>query len=343
MTSASRAAAADRRAGTSPADRGDGPVAGIDIGGTKIAVLIVDADGAVLGRATRSSSAGDQDGAAEAILGCLDEALAASDLDRDDLRAVGVGVPGRVDPTAGTVTLAVNLGWHDFALRDALESRLGRPVVIENDARAAAIGLYQRGVLGDLDDLAYLAVGTGIAAGVILDGSLHRGARGLAGEIGHAIAERDGPVCTCGQHGCLEAFASGPSIARRAHQATAQDVYAAAAAGDATARDLLDDVGRRLAWAVHLLVMTYDIERVVIGGGVSHAGAAFEAPIRHELARLRAASSVAGDLLPADIVEILPSDAEVGAWGAVAIARSAGSIGGSPLERTLEEEVVRHA
>ncbi len=321
---------------------GRGPVAGIDIGGTKIAVLIVDADGAVLGRATRSSSAGDQDGAAEAIVACLDEALGTAGLSRDDLRAVGVGVPGRVDPVQGTVTLAVNLGWHDFRLKDALEARLGRPVIVENDARAAAIGLHERGVLGDLSDLAYLAVGTGIAAGVVLDGELHRGARGLAGEIGHAIAEHDGPRCTCGQLGCLEAFASGPAIARRAQARTARDVYRAAAAGDAAAAALIDDVGRRLAWAVHLLVMTYDVERVVIGGGVSHAGDAFAAPIHRELARLRAASPQAGELLPADIVEILPSEAEAGAWGAVAIARRAGMAEGPDVHRPLGEEVVRH-
>jgi glucokinase len=326
-----------------------GPVAGIDIGGTKIAVLVVDADGAVLGRATRSSSAGDQDGAAEAIVACLDDALLGSGLTRDDLHAVGVGVPGRVDPTAGTVTLAVNLGWHDFPLRSALEARLGRPVVIENDARAAAIGLYQRGVLGELDDLAYLAVGTGIAAGVVLDGALHRGARGMAGEIGHAIADSDGPTCTCGQQGCLEAFASGPAIARRAEAGSAEAVYHAAAAGDPAARQLVDEVGRRLAWAVHLLVMTYDVERVVIGGGVSHAGAAFADPIYRELARLRAASPTAGDLLPADIVAILPSEAEAGAWGAVAIARSAGTtepprpIRAETRARVAGEEVVPHA
>ena len=317
-------------------------MAGIDIGGTKIAVLIVDADGAVLGRATRSSSAGDQDGAAEAIVGCLDEALAVAGLAREDLHAVGVGVPGRVDPQQGTVTLAVNLGWQDFPLRAALEERLGRPVIVENDARAAAIGLYQRGVLGDLEDLAYLAVGTGIAAGVVLDGSLHRGARGMAGEIGHAIADRDGPICTCGQQGCLEAFASGPSIARRASAPSAEAVYAAAVAGDLAARDLVDDVGRRLAWAVHLLVMTYDVERVVIGGGVSHAGAAFAEPLYRELARLRAASTTAGELLPADIVEILPSEAEAGAWGAVAIARGAGAAGNGATSHVPGEEVVRH-
>lgn len=300
-----------------------GPVAGIDIGGTKIATLIVDADGAVLGRATHASSVGDQGGAVPSIAACLDEALANANLRRQDLAAVGVGVPGRVDPGRGRVTLAVNLGWTDFALRDALQMELGVPVVIENDVRAAAIGLHERRVVGDIGDLAYLAVGTGIAAGVVLDGRLHRGARGLAGEIGHAIVDVDGPRCVCGQHGCLEAFAAGPSIAKRAGRVSAKEVYEAAAAGDQAAIDLIDDVGRRLAWAVHTIVMTYDVQRVVVGGGVSHAGTPFEAPLRRELARLRAASALAGELLPADIVDVLPPGSEAGAWGAVAVARTA--------------------
>ena len=231
-------------------------------------------------------------------------------------------VPGRVDPKRGHVTLAVNLGWTDFALRDALELELGLPVVIENDVRAAAIGLHERGVVGDANDLAYLAVGTGIAAGVVLDGRLHRGARGLAGEIGHAIVDTDGPRCVCGQQGCLEAFAYGPSIARRAGAPSAKAVYDAAASGDPAATELIDDVGRRLAWAIHTLVMTYDVQRVVVGGGVSHAGTPFEVPLRRELARLRAASDLAGELLPADIVDVLPPEAEAGAWGAVAVART---------------------
>jgi glucokinase len=261
---------------------------------------------------------------------------------------VGVGVPGRVDTARGTVTLAVNLGWHDFPLRDALEQRLGRPVTIENDVRAAAIGLHRRhdpqsgarpGDQATQDHLAYLSVGTGIAAGLVLDGELYRGARGLAGEIGHAIVDGAGPTCTCGQRGCLEAFASGPAIARRGAVEDAREVYRQAAAGDDEARALVDDVGRRLAWAVHLLVLTYDVRRVVIGGGVSHAGTTFAEPIHRELARLRAASPQAGELLPADIVEILPSGSEAGAWGAIALARSARD----QQERTRgNEEVVRH-
>jgi glucokinase len=319
-----------------------GLVAGIDIGGTKIATLVVDADGAVRGRATHASMLADQDGAAASIAACLDEALRTAGLERDDLDAVGVGVPGRVDTERGHVTLAVNLGWTDFALRDDLEAEIARPVVIENDARAAAIGLHDRGIGGGHNDLAYLAVGTGIAAGVVLGGRLHRGARGLAGEIGHAIADPDGPRCVCGQWGCLEAFASGPSIARRATErgsdaASSVEVYEAAADSDPIASDLVDDVGRRLAWAIHLLVMAYDVERVVVGGGVSHAGEPFERPLRRELDRLRSASDLAGELLPADIVEVLPPEAEAGAWGAVAVARAAGA-------RSLTgTEVVRHA
>jgi glucokinase len=320
---------------------------GVDVGGTKIAVLITSPDGAILGRATRASSAGDQDGAAEAIATTVEQALADAGASVDDVAVIGVGVPGRVDPFTGKVTIAVNLGWTDLALRDALEARLGRPCVIENDARAAAVGLHRRRVLGAADDIAYLAVGTGIAAGVILDGRLHRGARGLAGEIGHAIADSAGPVCTCGQRGCLEALVSGPSIARRAaialavnaakpgsdrrsslaaidpDQLTAIDVYDAASAGDPLASGLVEDVGRQLAWAIHLLVMAYDVDRVVLGGGVSHAGETFMAPIQRELDRLRAASPIAGELLPRGVVEPLPVGADAGVLGAVAIAQQA--------------------
>ena len=314
---------------------------GVDVGGTKIAVLVTTPDGAVLGRATTASSAGDQDGAAEAIAATVERALATAGARVDDVAVIGVGVPGRVDPATGRVTIAVNLGWNDLALRDALEARLGRPCVIENDARAAAVGLHHRRVLGSAEDIAYLAVGTGIAAGVILDGRLHRGARGLAGEIGHAIADTAGPSCTCGQRGCLEALVSGPSIARRAVEAlaadgggsrlaaipldqlTAVDVYQAAAAGDRLASELVEDVGRQLAWAIHLLVMAYDVDRVVLGGGVSHAGEAFMAPIRRELDRLRAVSPIAAELLPGDVVEPLPVGADAGVLGAVAIAQQA--------------------
>jgi glucokinase len=232
--------------------------------------------------------------------------------------------------------LAVNLGWSDLPLGSGLEERFGRPCVVENDVRAAALGLHRRRVVGDIDDLAYLAVGTGVSAGVVLHGRLHRGARGLAGEIGHVIVEPDGARCACGQHGCLETLVSGSAIARVARKksaargptvlatdATAVDVYQAAATGDPLATEIADAVGRRLAWAVHLLVMAYDVERVVLGGGVSHAGDAFALPIRRELDRMRESSALAREQLVPGIVELLPPGADAGAWGAVIIAGAA--------------------
>ncbi len=127
-----------------------------------------------------------------------------------------------------------------------------------------------------------------------------------------------------------------------ANELTAVDVYDAASAGDALASDLVEEVGRQLAWAIHLLVMTYDVDRVVLGGGVSHAGDTFMAPIQRELDRLRAASPIAGELLPAGVVEPLPVGADAGVLGAVAIAQQALLDDGRPGNAPIWEEV-RHA
>lgn len=323
------------RDGRSRPDDGRPLLVGVDIGGTKIAVLVVDGRGNVRAREVAPTAVGPQDRAADAVAAVVERALSTAGVTTDHVSAIGVGVPGRVDPLTGTVTLAVNLGWSDLALGDQLEARLGRPCLLENDVRAAALGLHQRHVVTGLDDLAYVAVGTGVSAGVILRGQLHRGARGLAGEIGHVIAQPDGPLCSCGERGCLEALVAGPAIAREAREAvasgastvlsavaepTAVDVYHSVAANDPVAIRIAEDVGRRLAWAIHLLVMTYDVERVVLGGGVSHAGAAFLEPILRELDRIRRTSALAREQLAPGIVELLPAGADAGAWGAVTIA-----------------------
>ena len=327
-----------RGAPTSTAVRPDDQrplLVGVDIGGTKIAVLVVDRDGAVRAREVAPTAVGAQEQAAATVAAVVERALASTGATTADVEAIGVGVPGRVDPLTGTVTLAVNLGWSDLRLGDQLESRLHRPTIVENDVRAAALGLHRRRVVGDLDDLAYVAVGTGIAAGVILRGQLHRGARGLAGEIGHVIAAPAGPLCSCGELGCLETLVSGPAIARDARAAiaagastslaalsepTTVDVYRAAEEGDHVAATIVEAVGQHLAWAIHLLVMTYDVERIVLGGGVSHAGTTFLDPILRELDRLRRTSDLAREQLAPGIVELLPAGADAGAWGAVVIA-----------------------
>lgn len=319
-----------------------GLLAGVDVGGSKIAVLVTDRDLQVCARRTVPTAVGGDDEAVERIADAIDEALHSGGAAPSDLSALGVGVPGRIDPLTGTVSLAVNLGWRELPLGPRLAERYGVPVRVENDVRAAAAGLHERRVLGDDADLAYLSVGTGISAGVVLDGRLHRGGRGMAGEIGHVVLDEAGPTCPCGLRGCLEVLASGPAVARRAEAAldtgalsvlaghrpvTSVDVYAAAAAGDRLAVEIAETAGRYLARAVHELVMAYDVRRVVLGGGVSTAGQTFLAPILRGLDRLRDASELAREVLPADIVHLLPAAAEAGAWGAVVLARSAPSSG----------------
>ena len=295
---------------------------GVDVGGSKIAVLVVDAALDVCSRHTIPTSVGEPDEAAGQIASAIDTALAGAGASIRDVRAIGVGVPGRVDPATGVVSLAVNLGWHRLPLRERLEAVLGVPVAIENDVRAAAAGILDRGTLGDVRDFIYLSVGTGISAGVVIDGAVHRGTRGLAGEIGHIVVDADGPVCPCGLRGCLETIASGPAIARAAGDGTAADVYAAATAGDPTATAVVDRAGAALARAIHGLVMTYDVERIVLGGGVSRGGAAFIDPILRELDAMRAASELATDMLPADVVAVSPDGGDVGTWGGISIARA---------------------
>jgi glucokinase len=317
-----------------------GALVGVDVGGTKVAVLVVAPDGQAVGRAVAPSSTAGGDALVAVIETTVLSALEMAQLPLGDVAMLGVGIPGRVDPASGRVELAVNLNLSSFPLGRRLGDRLGRPAIIENDVRAAAFGLHVRGITTPSADLAYRAVGTGIAAGLVLDGRLYRGARGLAGEIGHAIIDPAGERCDCGQRGCLEAEASGLAIGRRAaaglrdgretalrelpgSSISAREVYTAAAQGDPLGLEIADHVGRVLALAVHWLVMTCDVERVFIGGGVSHAGEAFARPLRSAFEALRAVSTTARGLVPADVVEILPMDAEPGVWGAVAIAAEA--------------------
>jgi glucokinase len=324
---------------------------GVDVGGSKIAVLVVDRDERVLAREVAQTAAGPQAGATDQIAAVVERTLRSGGAHIADVAAIGVGVPGRVDPLSGAVTLAVNLGWSNLPLGALLGARFGRPCVVENDVRAAAFGLHQRRVAGEFDDLAYLAVGTGVSAGVVLHGRLHRGPRGLAGEIGHVIADPTGARCACGERGCLETLVSGSAIARLAREAietgrktvlaelpdpTAVDVYRAAASGDPVAVEIAESVGRRVAWAVHLLVMTYDVERVVLGGGVSHAGETFLRPIDEELDRLRATSELACEQLVPGIAQLLPPGADAGAWGAVSIAEAAQTAGAAPTRDGAE-------
>ena len=308
---------------------------GVDAGGTKVAVLVADGAGTALSRSTVPTVLGDPAATLAGIAAAVREAVAAAARPLAAVAAVGLGVPGQVDTATGRVRHAVNLGWVDVAAGAELSAALGAPCLVENDVRLAALGLYHFPEFAARRNLAYISVGTGIAAGLILDGRLYRGSHGMAGEIGHMIVAPGGPRCHCGSYGCLEAVAGGWAIAREARQAvahgaamqpaldrepTAADVYAAAAAGDAVAGAILAPVAAYQARAVQHLVMAYDVEAVVFGGGVSRAGVAFMQPLLAELERLRADSPLLREMLRPDLVQWLPPDYEVGPWGGVVLA-----------------------
>jgi predicted NBD/HSP70 family sugar kinase len=328
-------------------------VAGVDVGGTKVAALVVDDHGVVAGRAVRPMDGGHGPASVAPVVGAVHAALRAASASPASLSAVGVGVPGQVDPAEGIVRVATNLGWTDIRLGELIADAFGAPSAIENDARVAAAGLVDHEVAGGARSLAYVAIGTGIGAGIVLNGRLHRGDRGMAGEIGHVIADPAGVVCRCGQRGCLETIASGPFVARAAAEAiaegatstlaginpvTAEAVYDAARDGDELALRLTETAGRALARAIAGLVLTCDLERVLLGGGVSAAGEIFFAPIQAELAELRRQSSLVAELLPVGSVRLLPPHFDAVAWGGVALARAL--VKDSTPTTTAEEEVI---
>jgi glucokinase len=233
--------------------------------------------------------------------------------------------------------MAVNLNLDaPLPLRDMLADRLnGSPsVTMENDVRTAALGAYrwlrQR---EDLTHMAYLSVGTGIAAGLILEGTLYRGTRGLAGEIGHVVVQPDGPRCQCGARGCLETLAAGPAISRLStphfdptgnnRPPTSAEVYRQARQGHVGAQEVVAQTAQYLAQAIHWLVMAYDVEKVLIGGGVTRAGDAFLQPLIHYFADLRARSRLARFMMPETFMTLLPAGYDAGTWGAIALAQQA--------------------
>jgi glucokinase len=298
-------------------------IIGLDIGGTNTNAVAFDDQLVELADLHLPTVAGSVETVADSIL----ETIAALNdkLNGTPLAGVGIGIPGLVNPESGMVRQAVNLGIADepLAIVDRVEEEFDVPCQIENDVNLAALGAHHilasdRNVL----DLAYLSIGTGIAAGVVLNGHLHRGKRGVAGEIGHFPASSDGPQCACGLHGCLEVFASGSAIARQwpATGATPpmEDLLSAATSGDKRANETLRQITDHLAKAVYLLAITYDVDRIVIGGGVAEAGTRLLDEIRNGVRRLENQSDFVRTLQLTERVILKPAG-PLGAIGAGAL------------------------
>lgn len=300
---------------------------GLDIGGTKTAALVVDQAGNPRGSAIRPTDAATPERLISGIVDIIDLTLQDAGQSRAALVSAGIGIPGQIEPVNGTVSHAVNLNLREpYPLRVAIQEALGIPVALENDVRAAAWGAYRWACASEpLKSSAYLSIGTGIAAGIILDGQLYRGAHGMAGEIGHIPLDSDGPRCVCGSYGCLEALAAGPAIAARAAESipgsslSTYEVYKLAATNPQAGRVIARSAGY-LGQAILLLLMAYDVEKVVIGGGVSRAGEAFERPLRQAMADLRSHSPLVASMMPDDKVVIISPDYNAGVMGAVFLA-----------------------
>ncbi|SDC34855.1 Sugar kinase of the NBD/HSP70 family, may contain an N-terminal HTH domain [Nocardioides lianchengensis] len=291
-----------------------GPVnVGLDIGATKTLGVVVDADGRVLAQ-ERLATAPGAEGIVATAVGVV-EALAAA---AGAVTAVGVGVPGLVDVERGALAHAVNLGvdgeW--LPLGDLLASRLGVPVSLENDVNAAALGAV---ALTGVDDLVYLSIGTGLAAGLVLDGRLRRGVSGAAGEIGHVPVDPAGAACQCGQRGCLETVASGRAITDAwpsGDVPAAQALFAAAAAGDVRAVAVRDRFAAGVADAVRVLGLSLDPGVVMLGGGVAQLGEPLRAAVSSALHDQAIASPFLASLDLAGRLRVVPVDHPVAAVGA---------------------------
>lgn len=246
---------------------------GVDVGGTKTEAVVVDPGGDIAARVRLDSGFG-----ADAVVASTLEAVARvcveAGVDHRAL-AIGVGIPGTIDVAAGTVSHAINLGLEHLPLRDRLGEALGVDVSIENDVNAAALGAFHVLARPSGTSMGYLNLGTGLAAGLVLRGELWRGARGAAGEIGHILVDPSGPVDLDGQRGGLEAMASGSGIARQwgaGEPNIVTTVFDAADAGDERALAIRTRLFESVAAAVRILVLTVDVDVVVIGGGISRLG-----------------------------------------------------------------------
>lgn len=310
-------------------------VVGVDVGGTKIAAALVDADGVPLHRVRYPTELSSPHATLDSIARAVDQVIEEAGLLPTDIYAVGLGIPGLIDPVRGIGIASVNLNWRNVPVRAELQERLGLPCFIENDVKAAALGEARYGAGRGLDSLVFLIIGTGIAASVVQNHTILRGSHGIAGEIGHAIIEPDGPICKCGGRGCFEALASGPAIAARAMaklqaggssplaslaEITAEDVFDAAAGGDLLALQTIHEVAAYVAFVVQFLALAYDPQIIVLGGGISLAGNLFFDPIQQALERQARENWVFREMYSPELVQVTRMGADIAVIGAAALA-----------------------
>jgi glucokinase len=303
---------------------------GVDVGGTKIAAAVVSPAGEIMNEVRYPTQAVPPDRLIDTIAGAITEVK-----DGFEVGAVCLAVPGLIMASVNTVIFSPNLHEiENIRLDEAIGSRTGMRVTVENDANAAAWGEFRYGAGKDVEHQVFITLGTGVGGGVITHGVLLRGAQGAGGELGHVTLDPDGPVCGCGNHGCLEALASGTAIGRRARevandrpnsalgrlaierQVLGEDVTGLARDGDEAALYVMEETGRWLGIGLAGFVNVFNPEVIAVGGGVSRAGELILEPARKEV-YLRARSP-SRDLVEIKEATLGPAS---GVLGAAALAR----------------------
>lgn len=268
-----------------------GYVFGLDIGGTRLRAAIASADGGEMIDVRRLNTPSDRgpEASVDLIAGMLRELAAGQAIELTEVASLAAGIPGPTDPEKGILFNAPHLPyWSNVPFAQMLTDATGIPSHIRNDAQMAAYGEYRRGAGQGSRHLVYVTVSTGIGGGIVVDGSLYGGAAGTAGEVGHIVVVADGPLCSCGRHGCLEALSSGTAMARIAAERvkagessslaqlnapiTSERVAVAASDGDALATSVLTTAGRHLGLGLGSLLNVLAPEVLVLGGGAIQAG-----------------------------------------------------------------------
>ncbi|MDX6625337.1 MAG: glucokinase [Solirubrobacterales bacterium] len=276
-----------------------GETIGVDLGGTKMLVGVL--DGTETSWESREASTGQSEDELVELL--VREVCEARDA-RPDAKAVGLGIPATIDHARGIAVSAVNLPLENLAIRDVVEARVGLPIFVDNDANVAALAEFLYGAAKGMPDIVMLTVGTGIGGGLILNGEVYRGSTGAGAELGHTVIQADGPPCqgNCPNHGCVEALASGTALGREGKAAaeSAPDsaigrllaagetidgkaVTEAAIAGDETSIAVFDLIGSRLGVACSSFANIFQPNAIVVGGGVIAAGDLLLEPARREI------------------------------------------------------------
>jgi glucokinase len=288
-------------------------VIGVDLGGTNIVVGVLPIDAAEADVLALKSEPTDAERGAKYVVDKIvllieearAEVVAQFGGTRADFAGIGIGAPGPLNRKTGTVIQSPNLGWRNFPLRDLISNAVNLPAVLDNDANCATYGEWWLGAGRNVDTLIGLTLGTGIGGGIVLHGEIFHGVSDAAGEIGHMTIEANGRKCPCGNYGCLEAYASGPAIARRAIEGleagaeslltdlvgnkleniTAATVYEAVVHGDTYANEVMRETAKFLGAGVANIVNIFNPDMIVISGGVTKAGDHLFVPLRAEVRR----------------------------------------------------------